>query len=1129
MASLLKAQSLIDDSSYFDGPWYAATYPDVARSGMSAAEHYLKVGGFIGRNPGPAFDSQAYLDRYLDVAARRDNPLWHYEMHGRGEGRQVNPDPAASGAPPAVSVDVVVPVYNALEDVQACLNALADVPGCYPVQVLVINDGSDAPTSAWLREVCSDQGQDEGRGQDQGQGKGLSQGRVRFRLIEHEDNQGYTRAVNTGLRASEAPYVVTLNSDTIVTPFWLDGMIACLQSDARLGIVGPLSNAASWQNVPALYGPDGQFGINALPEGMRPADMAGIVRRVSRRSYPRTTFVNGFCFMLRRAVLEAVGYMDEAAFPTGYGEENDFCIRAQDAGFGLAYVDDVYVFHAKSKSFGTERRKTLSKAGSEAIKAKHGAAKFADLVAQVAETELMDNIRANVARALKARVQSVPERSADLVATQRVLFVLPVRGGGGGAHSVVQEVSAMQALGVTARVAVRQGDLDDYMRLYGDIAGAEDLFAPFADNELVALAQGYDVVVATIFTSVKLVAEVVAACPWVLPAYYAQDYEPLFFEEGDALRAEALASYTAIPGALVFAKTHWICRTIAAHHDVEVQKVEPSIDHGTYSLTGPRLEAAEGALCVSAMIRPRTPRRGAGRTMDLLARIKAHLGARVVIRIFGCDVTGPEFQALEADFEYIDHGVLTRPEVATVLRSSDMFIDLSDYQAFGRTGLEAMACGVVPVVPEAGGAREYAVDGINALVVDTLDVEGCLARILPLLRAPADMARMQLDAIGTAAGYSPRRAAMSELLTFAPAIAAWRETHAVVLNRPRVTVLPDAAGQEGGRAQDEVPGRGSGRLPAPYLHPTLLSSWDIRKATGMALPAPGSSEIAFLQGAAPARDEDTFAAWSAAWTAGGGALVWDLGEATEPEAIARPLLAGASVITVADAAAEARVEAYAPELAARLLVVPSYLDRTLWGISQEAPEAAGAPQAGPLRIGYLGTVENRSDFERIVPALQQIEGRFDVAIEVIGVYHATPPPVGRRIGYPRIAKTPGFSKAEFVAWLQQVATWDIVLLPDLEAPLEKFLRAAACKGALLCHDGPALRGFAEDGVSCLIADATQSAAWEAALSRLIEDTDLRAALCQTLQARLVQEWTSQAQTSLYHSVLERAFHARTPV
>ena len=71
-------------------------------------------------------------------------------------------------------------------------------------------------------------------------------------------------------------------------------------------------------------------------------------------------FLNGFCLLIRRAVLEGVGLFDEANFGEGYGEENDYCLRARNAGWTLALADDTYIYHAQSRSYNPERRKNLS-------------------------------------------------------------------------------------------------------------------------------------------------------------------------------------------------------------------------------------------------------------------------------------------------------------------------------------------------------------------------------------------------------------------------------------------------------------------------------------------------------------------------------------------------------------------------------------------------------------------------------------------------------------------------------------------------------------------------------------------------------------------------------------------------
>ena len=84
--------ALIESSRYFDAKWYLAQYPDVARDAkMSAqpARHYLLMGGFEGRQPGPDFDSAYYLAAHKDVAESGINPLIHYLKFGEKEQRSV--------------------------------------------------------------------------------------------------------------------------------------------------------------------------------------------------------------------------------------------------------------------------------------------------------------------------------------------------------------------------------------------------------------------------------------------------------------------------------------------------------------------------------------------------------------------------------------------------------------------------------------------------------------------------------------------------------------------------------------------------------------------------------------------------------------------------------------------------------------------------------------------------------------------------------------------------------------------------------------------------------------------------------------------------------------------------------
>lgn len=88
-----RAQHIVQ-SPWFDAQWYLQQYPDVAQDPVQSANpalHYIRLGGFEGRNPSPYFDSSFYLESNPDVAITGINPLWHFLRNGQAEGRQPHP------------------------------------------------------------------------------------------------------------------------------------------------------------------------------------------------------------------------------------------------------------------------------------------------------------------------------------------------------------------------------------------------------------------------------------------------------------------------------------------------------------------------------------------------------------------------------------------------------------------------------------------------------------------------------------------------------------------------------------------------------------------------------------------------------------------------------------------------------------------------------------------------------------------------------------------------------------------------------------------------------------------------------------------------------------------------------
>ena len=247
------------------------------------------------------------------------------------------------------AIEIIICIHNALEDVKRCLEAIHQNTAS-PYFLTVVDDASETHVGAYIDDFAADH--------------------AGMRVIRNKENIGYTRSANRGLTEARSDWAVLLNSDTIVTSGWLTGMLECALSAPTIGAVGPLSNAATFQSMPETRNGDGSFIVNMLPDGATPEDMADILRQVSVRAFPRVPILNGFCLLLSRRALDEVGYLDEVNFPRGYGEENDLCFRLVSAGYQLAIADQVYIYHAKSASFGHEQRKALIKSGVESLKGK---------------------------------------------------------------------------------------------------------------------------------------------------------------------------------------------------------------------------------------------------------------------------------------------------------------------------------------------------------------------------------------------------------------------------------------------------------------------------------------------------------------------------------------------------------------------------------------------------------------------------------------------------------------------------------------------------------------------------------------------------------------------------------------
>ena len=171
----------------------------------------------------------------------------------------------------------------------------------------------------------------------------------RVTLLTNLENLGFTRSANRGMKLHPERDVVLLNSDTVVSGDWIDRLQRAALSNPMVGTANPLTNASHIGSYP-FRDPVGDVAFEISDE-----ELDALAARANQGRYVAVHVTVGFCMYIRRAVLNAVGYFDDHFFPFGYGEEFDFCYRAQKLGWRHIVTGDVFVRHWEGQSFGARK------------------------------------------------------------------------------------------------------------------------------------------------------------------------------------------------------------------------------------------------------------------------------------------------------------------------------------------------------------------------------------------------------------------------------------------------------------------------------------------------------------------------------------------------------------------------------------------------------------------------------------------------------------------------------------------------------------------------------------------------------------------------------------------------------
>ena len=227
---------------------------------------------------------------------------------------------------------IIVVTYNNLRQTIGCIESLlaSRLASHHTIEILVVDNGSNDGSRAWLEDQ--------------------SRNHECLHLLKQDHNTGWCRAANLGLERARGNCLVLLNNDVRVPQIWLEGLHECLLTgeeqvaDAgRVGIVGPMTNAAGGrQETPGPSNPDSTE-LNHF---------AGHFHQEHERQWVTSSFISGFCMMIHRDCYTDIGGLDERFSPGGF-DDNDFVLRAAEAGWSALIAGDVFVYHEGSATFRT--------------------------------------------------------------------------------------------------------------------------------------------------------------------------------------------------------------------------------------------------------------------------------------------------------------------------------------------------------------------------------------------------------------------------------------------------------------------------------------------------------------------------------------------------------------------------------------------------------------------------------------------------------------------------------------------------------------------------------------------------------------------------------------------------------
>jgi len=226
-----------------------------------------------------------------------------------------------------IVLSICIVTYQTRSYLQACLRSIYQHPPNGKYEIIVVDNHSDDGTLEMLKDEFPEVG-----------------------VIENAGNLGFTAPMNQALRRGEGKYLLQLNPDTLVHPQAFNSLIDFMESQPEVGICGPkVLNTDGTLQKPCRRGESRPWAVFTYFLGLSSlfpkSKLFGeyLMNYKDEDETHEVAGVSGSCMLIRREVINQIGYLDERFF--AYQEDADYCFQARRSGWMICYVPTARITH----------------------------------------------------------------------------------------------------------------------------------------------------------------------------------------------------------------------------------------------------------------------------------------------------------------------------------------------------------------------------------------------------------------------------------------------------------------------------------------------------------------------------------------------------------------------------------------------------------------------------------------------------------------------------------------------------------------------------------------------------------------------------------------------------------------